>query len=416
MTTAISRIESLLHDTMGLDVASIGAASVERAIRSRMVVCRISTFGEYWMLLKESQRELQALIDAVVVPETWFSRDAQAFAELGRVAREEWRPTRPGALRRLLCMPCSTGEESYSMAMAMLDAGYSRERFVIDAVDICERSLEKARRGIYGRNSFRGQDLAFRDHYFEPVADGHRVNDSVRRGVRFRHGNVLDENFLGDEARYDAIFCRNLLIYFDKATQERTVAKLKRLLADDGVLFIGPAEANMVHDQGFVSAKVPFAFAFRKSSHVPAKPAPRVLPPNVSPLPLPEPAADSRSAASLRAMTLAMEQLQNTPLLPSGSPDLMKEAVALADQGRLVEAEILCEEQIREHGPTASLFHLMGLICSASGRTGAADRYYRKALYLDQGHHGALMHLSLLLEQQGDERGAQLLRSRAQRR
>jgi chemotaxis protein methyltransferase WspC len=93
----------------------------------------------------------------------------------------------------------------------------------------------------------------------------------------------------------------------------------------------------------------------------------------------------------------------------------MDEAFALADQGRLKEAAALCEEQMRMHGPSAAAFYLMGLICSSDGRLAAADRYYRKVLYLDKNHHDALVHLALLLEQQGDPRGANLLRGRAQK-
>jgi chemotaxis protein methyltransferase WspC len=350
----------------------------------------------------------------VVVPETWFSRDAQAFAELTRVAREEWRRERPAAVRRLLSVPCSTGEEPYSMAMAMLDAGLPPGRFVIDAVDISLRSVELARRGIYSKNSFRGQDLAFRDQYFEPVAEGHRVLDTVRRGVNFMQANVFSEAFLADEAPYDAIFCRNMLIYFDTADQDRTIAKLRRMLTDSGLLFVGPAESSMVLHHDFVSAKVPFAFAFRKVAQRATVPCLQA-----APVRAPPPAThggEGRAVAAAPSMGLAMA-IDPTllPQLGMDTPDLMDEAVALADQGRLADAQILCEEQLRQHGASADLLHLMGLISSASGRISEADRYYRKALYLDQNHHESLMHLALLLEQQGDERGARLLRSRAQR-
>jgi chemotaxis protein methyltransferase WspC len=398
VSTSISRIEALLHDKMGLDARSIGSAAIERAIRARMLAGKVSTMGEYRDLLKDSPPEMQALIEEVVVPETWFSRDAQAFAELTRLARDQWRTDRPVAVRRLLSLPCSTGEEPYSMAMALLDAGFNAQCMAIDAVDISERSIERARRGVYGRNSFRGKDLAYRDQYFEPVPEGHRVVQAVRRSVRFMHGNVLDDEFLAGKGKYDAIFCRNLLIYFDKADQGRTIAMLKRMLAEDGILFVGPAESGMVLDHGFISAKVPQAFAFRRTPARAAVPSLRAGAPPARRSPVRD------SAPQVQALAPAVEP-----------PDLMGEASALANQGRLAEAGILCEEQLRRRGPSAELFHLMGLISSASGRMSAADRCYRKALYLDQSHHESLLHLALLLEQQGDERGAGLLRNRAQR-
>lgn len=413
MSTTLSRIEALLHDTMGLDVTSIGSQSVERAVRSRMAARQVQTFSEYRDALADSAEELQALIEAVVVPETWFSRDARAFVELTRIAREEWRAARPGAVRRLLSVPCSTGEEAYSMAMAMLDAGYSPERFVMDAVDISERSLEQARRGIYGKNSFRGQDLAFRDAHFDLEAEGYSVKHNLRRSVRFRRDNVLDEKFLAGEAQYDVIFCRNLLIYFDQADQDRTIARLSSMLTDNGLLFVGPAESNMLLDHDLVSARVPFAFAFRKratGARVPCLRAPPLRPmlPGVTPEKAPAP-------PSSLAFAVGLEPMELPDMLPAATPDVLEEAMALANMGRLADAEILCEEQMRQHGASAALFHLLGLICSAGGRIGAADRYYRKALYLEPNHQESLVHLALLLEQQGDERGARLLRNRAQR-
>jgi chemotaxis protein methyltransferase WspC len=413
VTTAAAKIEELLKRAMGLHAASIGSASVERAVRVRLAACGTATVEEYWERLKGSRGELQELIEVVVVPETWFSRDREAFAELTRIAREEWRPNRPAAVRRLLSVPCSTGEEPYSMAMALLDADFSPDRFVIDAVDISERSLAQAKRGVYGKNSFRGSDLAFRDRYFEPVTDGHRANDVVRRSVRFRQGNVLADDFLAGAEPYDAIFCRNLLIYFDDATQDRTIATLRRMLADDGMLFVGPAEASTLIDHDLVSAKVPLAFAFRKA---PPRAEPRMRA-------VPAAAAPVQKKSEKRAAPRKLRAVERTeapgPSAPNPStpvpPSRIEEAFALANQGRLAEAAALCEEEMRRHGPSAAAFYLQGLICSADGRLSAADRCYRKALYLDQNHHDALVHLALLLEQQGDPHGAKLLRGRAQK-
>jgi chemotaxis protein methyltransferase WspC len=402
------KIEALLKDAMGLHAASIGSASVERAVRVRLAACGATTLDDYWDRLRRSRSELQELIEVVVVPETWFSRDREAFAELARVAHDEWRPSRSGSVRRLLSVPCSTGEEPYSMAMALLDAGYSGERCVIDAVDISERSLAHARRGVYGKNSFRGSDLAFRDRYFEPVDDGHRVQDAVRRAVRFRHGNVLAGDFLAGAERYDAIFCRNLLIYFDDATQHRTIATLRRMLADDGLLFVGPAESSTLLDHELVSAKVPLAFAFRKVPACDARPRARAVAPPV----LASAQTDRRFVPRTAPRA---ESPHAAPAPAAAAPNRMDEAFALANQGRLAAAAALCEEQMRVHGPSAPAFYLLGLIRSADGRVADADRCYRKALYLDQNHRDALVHLALLLEQQGDEHGAKLLRGRAQK-
>jgi chemotaxis protein methyltransferase WspC len=93
----------------------------------------------------------------------------------------------------------------------------------------------------------------------------------------------------------------------------------------------------------------------------------------------------------------------------------IEEAARLADQGRFAEAEAICQAHMREHGATAEILYLMGLLRDAAGRLDEAAQYYRKTLYLDRDHREALSHLALLLRKQGDLPGAQLLLARASR-
>ena len=406
---ALREIEVLLQQVMGLHAETIGSSSVARAVQGRMTACGLVDADDYYERLAASQRELQELIETVIVPETWFFRDPEAFAELKRIACEEWRPNRAGDVVRILSIACATGEEPYSIAMALFDAGFASDRFRIDAVDISERSLDHARSGIYGSNSFRGDDLGFRARYFQKIAEGHRVHEAVRETVRFHYGNVHAEGFFADALPYDAVFCRNLLIYFDQPTQVRAIAVCRRLLKEAGTLFVGPAETVSLLNRDFVSVKVPLAFAFRMA--LPAAP-PRVVFP-----PLPELRVNAKSTTPA-VRSAPREPVQAPPEARVSLPPQrngIEEAFVLADKGHLVEAAALCEEQIRNGGASAQAFYLMGLICSAEGRLYAADRCYRKALYLDENHVDAMTHLAVLLEEQGDRRGAKLLRDRAQK-
>src|SRR5580692_10562799 len=140
----LSDFEKLLQDTMGLDSASVGSATIESAVRLRMESLKYKKREDYWERVQVSDDELQELIEAVVVPETWFFRDQDAFTALTRQILEEWLPEHPTAGLRLLSVPCCTGEEPFSMVMALLDAGISRDRFKIDAVDISVRALARA--------------------------------------------------------------------------------------------------------------------------------------------------------------------------------------------------------------------------------------------------------------------------------
>ena len=399
---------TLLRQTIGLDVASIGAWIIERAVDDRQLACRLPDAQAYWDYLQSSAAELQALIEAVVVPETWFFRDREAFTSLARLALDEWAPTHSGSVLRVLSLPCSTGEEPYSAAIALLAAGMPPERFHIDAIDISARVLAVAERAVYSRNSFRGSDLGFRDEHFTATPEGMRLNDNVRNQVRFQQGNLFAPRFRTAAESYNAIFCRNLLIYLDRATQDRAVGLLEYLLSEDGTLFVGPAETGLLLSHDFTSARQPMAFAFRKTSVVSAavESACRVQVPTTPPRP-PRPVVLQRPPRPV--VPPAPRPVAARPVCD------IAEAARLADQGRLTEAARLCEEHIRVHGATAQALYLMGLIRDAAGDPREAAQYYRKVLYLDRNHDDALIHLALLVEKQGDLVAARRLRDRTRR-
>jgi chemotaxis protein methyltransferase WspC len=402
--TALQDFDRILKQTMGLDIASIGVSALERAVRARQRECSVDDTQAYLNRVRASKDELQALIDAIVVPETWFFRDRAAFAALGRFVREEWLPAHADGCLRLLSLPCSTGEEPYSIAMALLDAHVPPGRFRIDAVDICERSLAHARRGIYGKGSFRGDVTAYRERYFEPVTGGYSLCEAVRPQVNFQQGNLLNAGFLPGAEIYDVVFCRNLLIYFDRATQDQAVSVLDRLLTPKGILFAGSSESGVFVNHSFSSSKLPMAFAFRKGRAVATPKAPPVAVPKIRRVAARQPIASvgpSQPPAEIRLL----------PPTESGTD----EAVRLADQGHFAEASRCCEAQLLRQGPSAQVFHVLGLVRDASGNADDAAIYYRKALYLDPGHQDALVHLALLMEKQGLKSEAQTLWNRARR-
>jgi chemotaxis protein methyltransferase WspC len=408
-------IEDLLRHAIGLDAASIGSSAVARAVKERLSVCELRDAAAYFERVRGSVTELQALIEAVIVPETWFFREREAFEELARVATHQWLPGNRGTLR-LLSVPCSSGEEPYSMAMALLDAGFPLHRCRIDAVDISAQGLEAARGAVYGNNSFRGTDLTFRDRYCVTAGAKFSLSEAVRTPVHFQQGNVLSRDFLPGSALYDMIFCRNLLIYFDRTTQDRAVEVLKRLLKPQGVLFVGPSESGLLLSHDFDSTRVPLTFAFRRRGSAPVAMA---IPAPVQALATRASKAHPASPARVSSPNLARRPSLATATdsaAPAPAPQgPAHEAFRLADQGRMAEAAAACEEHLRQHGPSVQCFFLLGLIRSAAGNVNDARQYYRKALYLDRYHEGTLLHLRVLLETQGDAAGAQIIRDRLQR-
>lgn len=406
----LSEFSDLLKRVMGLDAASIGTPAIERAVQQRMTACGLPDAGVYLEHLRGSTDERQELIETVIVPETWFFRDREAFAALARLVRDEWLLKHPEGVLRVLSLPCSTGEEPYSIAMALFDAGVPAERFRIDALDISARSLARASRAIFGRNSFRGDDLVFRARHFTPVGPNWQLADAVRRQVEFRPGNLLDAHLQLAAESYDAVFCRNLLIYFDRATQDLAIGMLRRLLAPKGWLFVGPSETGLVLSHAFVSAKIPLAFAFRQAGAVPS-----ALPPNDR-LPPRRPPPCTITAAQEMPFSSFMVSSPAAVDRPSAKSGIgIEQAMQLADQGRLVEAAKTCEAHLRAHGPSAKALYVMGLVRDASGNHAEAAEFYRKVLYLDPQHQEALVQLAFLLDGQGDKAGAKIMNDRVRR-
>jgi chemotaxis protein methyltransferase WspC len=394
----VARFESFLKDAIGLDTSSIGSAAIARAVKERLRECALASEDDYWLLINSSSDERQQLIESVVVPETWFFRDRGAFSALAAHAK---RSQLSGL--RLLSAPCSTGEEPYSMAMALFDTGMLPGSFTIDAIDISGRALEHARNGAYRKNSFRGTDLEFRQRYFQ----GDAIHPSVKECVRFDRANLLDAAVVLGTQRYDVIFCRNLLIYFDRGTQDRAVRILRLLLAKDGLLFVGPSETGLLLSHGFESANWPMAFAFR----APAAKRLGAVAPAAAPSARTSGVTRS-SAAPPRAISFAVPPVLSAPDVPLR---LLKEAEDLADEGQVAAARERCESFLRANGPTGQALYLMGLLHDAQGETAKAIEHYRGAIYLEPTHYEALTHLAILLEQLGDRRTATRLFERAKR-
>ncbi|MEX3775750.1 CheR family methyltransferase [Pseudomonas sp. MYb118] len=407
------RFFDFLKERIGLDVASVGPAIIERAVRQRSSASRAETADEYWQTLQNSREEQQALIEAVIVPETWFFRYPESFATLAKLAARRLGEINNLRALRILSLPCSTGEEPYSIAMALLDAGLKPHQFKVEGMDVSPLSVEKARRGVYGKNSFRGQDLAYRDRHFLAEGDGYRLEERVQEQVHLQVGNLLDPALLANEAPYDFVFCRNLLIYFDQPTQQQVFEVLKRLTHVDGVLFIGPAEGSLLGRFGMRSIGIPQSFAFSRHQapepeHAPAPVfVPTALP--VRRTVAPPPPVRNRPFATVTPLPVT------TRATNPDAATLLANIAALANEGKAAEARAACEHYLRSHEPVAQVFYWLGLLSDVAGSALEAQGFYRKALYLDPQHSEALMHLAALLQSQGDTAGARRLQDRAAR-
>lgn len=208
------------------------------------------------MRLKPDERVISAVVDAMTTNETFFFRDKTPFDLLkDDVIPPMTKSRHPGQKLRIWCAAASSGQEPYSIAMLIdqtpaIMNGLSAE---ILGTDISDRVLEKARTGVYTQFEVqRGLSIQMLMKYFEKKDEQWRISDKMRASVRFQPLNLLsDFRFLG---RFDVVFCRNVLIYFDAQTKRDILERMARQMPDDGVLLLGAAETVLGLTEAFKPA------------------------------------------------------------------------------------------------------------------------------------------------------------------
>jgi chemotaxis protein methyltransferase CheR len=196
----------------------------------------LCSFEELFHSLENNKTILEALINMLTVNETYFFRESRQihfFAE---------KVSKSGDLVRILCAPGSTGEEPYSIAIALLERGVSPSRIEIISLDINSDVISLAQEGKYSDRSLHKTDHLVREKYFSKVVDSFKIRDEVKRLVTFRTVNIFDDT-LFELGKFDTIFSRNMLIYFDEPTVIRAVERLGRLARNrESIFFFGHAD------------------------------------------------------------------------------------------------------------------------------------------------------------------------------
>ncbi len=428
----LTQITQLPLQQIGLDHGTIGEKSIELAVRSRMQSLGLSDVSSYVERVSNDSNELQALTEELVVPETWFFRGFEQLRYMAEVASRRSAMSRQPL--RVLSIPCSTGEEPYSIYMFLRHIGLAPEQIRIVAVDISRRAIDRAVQGTYSDYSFRENEPLcelLRQRFFE-THDSNKVIAEVRNAVSFRQANLMSAMLLAESGVFDVIFCRNILIYFDQPARRHVLNTLDRLLAPDGYVFGGHAEPLAMFDGRLKSVGPPGAFAYQRPE-VAAAANPKKPPFSFkeSATPTIRPAQPAFKSAFAPTTPVAIRRaegvnppssgiINNTPLgglTPSArlNTDLLATAEQAANSGQLREARGLCEQHLERHGPTAPAYCLMGIIQQAAGELTDAEKSFQKAVYLNPAHRASLWHLTLLAEKRGDQRAVETFKRRLAR-
>ena len=237
------RVGQILHQHCGIRLKQGTHILVKSRLMKRLRVLGMENFGQYLGHLASSagQEELIAMIDSLTTNKTSFFREPQHFDFMRRQILPEIASRQQAP--RIWSAGCSTGEEPYSLAIMLLEhlppaligkAG-------ILATDISTRVLATASEALYLRESLHGMTPHLAQKYFKAEEDAYRVEAQVRRLVRIARLNLMDTWPM--RGPFDAIFCRNVMIYFDKPTQETLVRRFAGILRPGGYLCVGHSES-----------------------------------------------------------------------------------------------------------------------------------------------------------------------------
>src|SRR5262245_8355007 len=257
-------LNELITQQFGVTFPEHKRTMLEARLRGRLQALRLPRFLDYYLQLqRDPNGERKKLAELVTNNETYFFREMQ---QLEAFFDEAAREARRGSPLRLLCAGCSSGEEAYTLAIGGRQNAARLGRAVeVDAFDVDAGRIEMARRAEYGHASLRSVGAEQIELYFKPLArERWSLRPPFRAGVRFAWGNILDRGTFPAAAAYDAVFCRNVLIYFSEAALRRAVDHFAAVLRPGGLLFLGVAESIIGLSPCFETVRLSRSIAYRR--------------------------------------------------------------------------------------------------------------------------------------------------------
>lgn len=243
--SAFKQLLTLLRLRKGTDFTHYKQKTVQRRIERRMGLNKVGTIMDYLNFFKENPAEQDLLYQDLLIPVTGFFRDPATFDTIRKSLLPLLFPGKEdGSPLRIWIAGCSTGEETYSMAICLNEyLGASADAFQIQvfSTDVSEKSISIARKGIYSRADVEGLSQERLDRYFEKIAGSYHVNKSIRELCVFAHHNFLSSPPF---ARMDLISCRNVLIYMEPFLQKKALATFHYALKESGYLLLGRSETT----------------------------------------------------------------------------------------------------------------------------------------------------------------------------
>jgi chemotaxis methyl-accepting protein methylase len=241
----LGNIVLFINQRYGMDLAYYRQSFLFRHLRGRMQDVNCKNSSEYIALLKSKPEEFKRFLETLSINVTHFFRDIEVFKAFERIVIPDLVKAKERGERnciRVWSAGCASGQETYSLAILFKEAmGVAGTDFKITGTDVDQDSLDRAGEGVYEERNFRETDKKLLDKYFTPVYNrGYRVNDEIRNFVKFEKNNLITDEPL---RHVDIIFCRNVLIYFNRAQQDLIFSKFFAGLNTTGYIVVAKVES-----------------------------------------------------------------------------------------------------------------------------------------------------------------------------
>ncbi|HUL00316.1 MAG TPA: protein-glutamate O-methyltransferase CheR [Nitrospirota bacterium] len=267
-------LRDFVHDYCGIYFDSGSKFLMERRLSRRLEQHRLRSFEEYYHFLRydrKREEELAILIDNLTTNETYFFRESPQLRTFSKEILLELRRTcADRKVLRIWSAGCSTGEEPYTIAILLLESGDWWRDWQVEIIgsDISQRVLHAARKGVYKKNAHRATSPEMLKKYFIEEKGEYRIIDAVKELVSFSSMNLLDSFKTSLISNMDVIFCRNVIIYFDKEAKKKVIMAFWEKLRAGGYLLLGHSESLVNISNAFELRMFQNDMVYQKPCHI----------------------------------------------------------------------------------------------------------------------------------------------------
>ena len=415
------RIASVIEEITGISFPPNRRASAETVMRKVMSKLGMTNPVSLEIGVSRRGQVLEALLDDLTIGESYFFREPAQFRFLAEELLPKWSTEwQTGRKLKVWSAGCAAGQEPYSIAIMLRDAGW-RHQCTILGTDISEARIEVARKASFSKWSLRTLPPETTDRWFDRRGGVFQLLPDIRAEVDFSTLNLLDTAPRPEIQNQDVIFCRNVLIYFELPAIITIAERLLQSLAPDGWLFLGASDPHLAELTACEVVVLPGCTGYRRTSATQStyalRNAPLTLiipdeslerPAELDDLPDAPPEMLPQQATEHFAPTAPQQPMPRETVETDAPAQAIAQARALANEGRLKEAGEICGAALDKFPGQPQLHLIAAVLHGEAGRWSESERAAKRALYLDRSLVLAHVALGDAVARNGNVAGARM--------